>query len=614
MLKSSPLINRWSNSTLNRSISVISERDKRKIILVTLIQIFMGGLDLLGVALIGVLGALAFNGVSSNQPGNRVSTLLEFLKIENLTFQDQIAFLGVLACFVLVSRTVLSIFFTRKTLYFLSLRAAKISSELISQLFSQPLTYIQKRSTQETLYSVTSGVSAITLGVIATSVSLLADISLLLVMSIGLFIVDPIISISTSIVFLLIGATLYKYMHSRAAQLGIEQATKSIESNQKIIEVLDSYRESVVRHRRDYYAAEIGKIRLSISNNLAESAFMPYVSKYIIETTVVIGSLAIAAAQFILQDASRAVATLSIFVAAGTRIAPAFLRVQQGAIAIQASLGAARPTLDLIDEIYSRDFKTAEISLFRNIHVGFIANIEIRDLSYTYPNTEIKALDAIKLEVQHGESLAIVGPSGSGKTTLVDVLLGILSPDTGFVTLSGVIPQDAVRMWPGAVAYVPQDVSISNGTVRENVIRGYTAEEISDDLVWEALEKAQISDFVKSLPLRLETPLGERGTKISGGQRQRIGIARALVTLPKLLVLDEATSALDGNLEANLTEAIQNLKGLVTVITIAHRLSTVINSDKVCYLESGKIQAIGTFAEVRKRVPNFDLQAKLIEK
>jgi ABC-type multidrug transport system fused ATPase/permease subunit len=607
-------INRWGNSTLSRSISVISNRDKRKIILVTLIQIFMGGLDLLGVALIGVLGALAFNGVSSSQPGNRVSTLLEFLNIENLNFQDQIAFLGVIACFILVSRTALSIFFTRKTLYFLSLRAARISSELISQLFSQPLTYIQKKSTQETLYSVTSGVSAITLGVIATSVSLLADISLLLVMSIGLFIVDPVISISTFIVFLIIGATLYKYMHSRATQLGIEQATKSIESNQKIIEVLDSYRESVVRHRRDYYAAEIGKIRLSISNNLAESAFMPYVSKYIIETTVVIGSLAIAAAQFILQDASRAVATLSIFMAAGTRIAPAFLRVQQGAIAIQASLGAARPTLDLIDEIYSREFTTAEISSFRNIHKGFVANIEVRGLSYSYPNTDIKALDAIELEVHHGESLAIVGPSGSGKTTLVDALLGILSPTTGFVMLSGVSPQEAVKMWPGAIAYVPQDVSISNGTVRENVIRGYKAEEISDDLVWEALERAQISDFVKSLPLQLETPLGERGTKISGGQRQRIGIARALVTLPKLLVLDEATSALDGNLEANLTEAIQNLKGQVTVITIAHRLSTVINSDKVCYIESGKIQALGTFSDVRKQVPNFDVQAKLIEK
>ena len=603
----------WKDSTLKRSLAVISESDRRKIALVTAIQVFMGGLDLLGVAFIGVLGALAVNGVSSNQPGSRIAKFLEILGIENLTFQNQAAILGVAACIILVSRTLLSIFFTRKTLYFLSLRSAKISSELISQLFGQSLTYIQKRSTQETLYSVTTGVSAITLGVIATSVSLIADFSLLIVMAIGLFAVDALISASTFLVFLFIGILLYRYMHVRAAYLGVEQASKSIESNQKITEVLDSYRESVVRHRRDHYAKEIGKIRISLSHNLAESAFMPYVSKYIIETTVVIGSLTIAATQFVLQDATRAVATLSIFMAAGTRIAPAFLRVQQGAIAIQSSLGAAKPTLDLIDEIYKNDFMPDKVTNFQSVYPGFRGTIKLDKVSYRYPNAQINALESISLDVNHGESIAIVGPSGSGKTTLVDILLGILIPVSGSVQLSTLSPQEATKKWPGAISYVPQDITISNGTVRENVSMGYASGEISEALIWSALEKAQIDDFVRSLPLGLDSPLGERGTRISGGQRQRIGIARALVTSPKLLVLDEATSALDGMVEATLTEAIYKLKREVTVITIAHRLSTVINSDKVCYINSGKIEAFGSFSEVRQQVPDFDIQAKLEE-
>jgi ABC-type multidrug transport system fused ATPase/permease subunit len=604
---------RWSNSTLARSLTVISRRDKRKIILVTGVQIFMGGLDLLGVALIGVLGALAVNGVSSNKPGDRISTFLELLRIEDLSFQNQAAFLGILASVILVSRTLLSIFFTRRTLYFLSRRAATISSELISQLFGQSITFVQKRSSQETLYSVTTGVSAITLGVIATSVSLIADFSLLLVMAVGLFVVDPLMSISTFLVFLMIGLILYRYMHTRAVQLGKDQASKSIESNEKIIEVLDSYRESVVRHRRDYYAEEIGKIRLSLSNNLAQSAFMPYVSKYIIETTVVLGSLAIAAAQFILQDAARAVATLSVFMAAGTRIAPAVLRVQQGAISIQASLGAAKPTLDLIDEIYKNDFAPDKITNFQNVHYGFEGNVTLENVTYKYPNAEINALESIDLRINHGESIAIVGPSGSGKTTLVDILLGILSPTSGLIQLSNLSPEEATKKWPGAISYVPQDITISNGTVRENVTMGYTKGEIPEKLIWEALEKAQISDFVNSLPMSLDSPLGEKGTKISGGQRQRIGIARALITSPRLLVLDEATSALDGKIEATLTEAIHKLKSEVTVITIAHRLSTVVNSDKVCYINSGKLIAFDTFSEVRKQVPDFDIQARLIE-
>jgi ABC-type multidrug transport system fused ATPase/permease subunit len=603
----------WRDSTLSRSLTVISQRDRRKIILVTGIQVFMGGLDLLGVALIGVLGALAVNGVSSNAPGSRISTFLGILRIENLTFQNQAAFLGILASLILISRTLLSIFFTRRTLYFLSRRAAKISSELISQLFGQSITFVQKRSSQETLYSVTTGVSAITLGVIATSVSLISDISLLLVMAVGLFVVDPAISISTFIVFFIIGLILYRYMHTRAVQLGKDQASKSIESNQKIIEVLDSYRESVVRHRRDYYAEEIGKIRLSLANNLAESAFMPYVGKYIIETTVVLGSLAIAAAQFILQDAVHAVSTLSVFMAAGTRIAPAVLRVQQGAISIQASLGAAKPTLDLIDEIYESDFLPDKITNFQSKHPGFEGNVKLDNISFKYPNAEINALESINLTINHGESIAIVGPSGSGKTTLVDILLGILNPTSGSIRLSTVSPQEATKKWPGAISYVPQDITISNGTVRENVTMGYAMGEISDDLIWEALEKAQISDFVKSLPQSLDSPLGEKGTKISGGQRQRIGIARALITSPKLLVLDEATSALDGKIEATLTEAIHKLKSEVTVITIAHRLSTVVNSDKVCYINSGKLLAFGNFSEVRRQVPDFDIQARLIE-
>jgi ABC-type multidrug transport system fused ATPase/permease subunit len=170
----------------------------------------------------------------------------------------------------------------------------------------------------------------------------------------------------------------------------------------------------------------------------------------------------------------------------------------------------------------------------------------------------------------------------------------------------------AISKWPGAIGYVPQDVMISNGTISENVSLGYPKESVKESLIWPALEVAQLAPFVKALPSQLETPVGDRGTKISGGQRQRLGIARAMFTNPQLLVLDEATSSLDGETESQISDAIHHMKGIRTVILIAHRLSTVREADVVLYLEDGKLVASGTFEEVRDKVPNFDHQATLM--
>ena len=159
---------------------------------------------------------------------------------------------------------------------------------------------------------------------------------------------------------------------------------------------------------------------------------------------------------------------------------------------------------------------------------------------------------------------------------------------------------------------MPQDVQISNGTIRSNVCKGFEVSEIKDDLIWSALEKAHLFEFVSKLPHKLDTKIGDKGSKLSGGQRQRLGIARALITNPKLLVLDEATSALDGQTELNISEAITNLRGQVTIILIAHRLSSIRNCDQIFYLADGELKASGNFNEVRNKVPDFDMQANLM--
>ena len=602
----------WANHPLGRAVKVLSRADRRKLIAVTALQVLMGGLDLLGVIAIGLLGALSVSGLQSRPPGDRVSAALEVLHIQDYSFENQALLLALSAAVLLVGRTILSIFFTRRILFFLSRRGAKISADLISRLLSQPLLVVQSRTTQETVYAVSTGVERIVLQVLATSVVWIADLALLVVMVAGLLIVDPVTALATFVLFLVVAFILYRFMHVRAGNLGIESSQLNIKSNEKTVEVFSSYRESVVRNRRDYYAREIGQLRYSLADSSAEIGFLPYVSKYVIETTVIVGALLIGAIQFILQDATHAIATLSIFLAAGTRIAPAVLRLQQGSIYINNGLGLSATTFELIESL-------GEAKIIENVddtvnikHEGFDPSIQIDCVSLTYPGKPTPAISEISLIVPPGSSVAFVGPSGAGKTTIIDVLLGVLNPDNGSVSISGLAPLLAVAKWPGAVSYVPQDVVIAAGSIRENVALGYPIGEASDELVMGALKVAHLDEFVSSLPEGIETQVGERGAKISGGQRQRLGIARAMFTRPHLLVLDEATSSLDGETEVSISEAIHSLRGSTTVVLIAHRLSTVRNVDMVVYLSKGKVLAKGTFDEVRSMVPDFDRQAKIM--
>lgn len=602
----------FSATNFGRTFQVLARKDRRKIVIVTVLQVCIGILDLFGVIAIGLLGALSVADLQSENPSNRVTDALNFLHLSNSPFQTQALVLAVTAVILLVGRTVISIYFTRRILFFLSNRGAQISANLVSRLLSQSLVHIQRRTSQETLFAVTRGVEYITLQIIAPAIVLVSDIALLLVMAIGLFLIDPLTAVGTFFVFFAIGYFLYRFMHVRAGLLGLESSRLNIVSNEKIVEVFSSYRELVVRNRRDFYARQIGKDRHALARTSAEMNFLPYVSKYAIETSVILGAILIGATQFILQDAEQAVATLVVFLAAGTRIAPAVIRVQQGSVLIRSSLGQATPTLDLIEGLDAASTiedtdDTVDIS-----HEGFVSDIKISDVTFTYPNQKTPAVKDVSLDIPAGKSVAFVGSSGAGKTTIIDILLGVLIPEQGTVQISGLQPQFAVAKWPGAVSYVPQDVVIAAGTIRENVALGYPLAVASDDLVTHALKVAQLENFIASLPEGADTQVGERGTKISGGQRQRLGIARAMFTHPSLLVLDEATSSLDGETEVGISEAIRALKGSTTVVMIAHRLSTVRDADVVVYLDKGRILATGTFEEVRTAVPDFDRQAKLM--
>jgi ABC-type multidrug transport system fused ATPase/permease subunit len=245
-------------------------------------------------------------------------------------------------------------------------------------------------------------------------------------------------------------------------------------------------------------------------------------------------------------------------------------------------------------------------------HIGFHAKLEIEALTFKYKNGTEEVIKDLSLSLGKGKVLAIVGPSGSGKSTLADLILGALSPNSGRVRISGEAPLRAAEKWPGALSYVPQEVVIIQGTLRDNILLGYEKSEKYDAQILKCIERANLSDLLASLPQGLDSEVGDSGFQLSGGQKQRLGIARALFTNPSFLVLDEATSALDSQSEREISNSIRNLRDYSTIIIIAHRLSTVKDADAAIYLNNGHIEAMGNFDHLREKIQNFDEQAKLL--
>jgi ABC-type multidrug transport system fused ATPase/permease subunit len=606
---------RFKQTDYFQILKLVSRSDRIKLFLVSLIQIFLAFLDLIGVAFFGLIGSVTVAAISSTKVAGRTESVLNFIGLENYTSQVQVVILGLLAGALMVIKTFASLYFNKKIIFFLSRRSAIISANLTSNLFKKSFIEIKKQGSQKLIYSLTTGVDRITIGVLATSVMLVADFALLAVLLLGLIAVSTTMTLILLVTLVLAATVLHLAVKNKNKKAEILKARHMVDSSEKIFEAVGSYRELLLRGKRQYYAEVIGSARMSQADATANINYLTNINKYILEASVLLITLLIAGIQFLLSNALRSVATLTLFFAAISRIAPAVFRIQQNLLNIKGALGGAKPTLDLINSLeLSTNLLNNEndIEMVSIAHQGFSGRLDIKDLHFKYPGSEKYAVQGVSLQLISGKQVAVVGPSGAGKSTFVDLLLGLYHPSSGSVQINNLDAIDAIERWPGAIGYVPQEIQLVSGSIIENVLLGFKDNTENRRHVVNALKKAELNEYLDTNESILDLNIGDDGGKLSGGQRQRIGIARALLTNPKILVMDEATSSLDAQTEDNIAKAINRAKENCLVIVVAHRLATVRRADLVIYLENGRVKAQGSFDEVRKLVPDFDSQAQLM--
>lgn len=414
----------------------------------------------------------------------------------------------------------------------------------------------------------------------------------------------PANTLIAAVFFVAVAFFLYSMTKKRAQRLGIEGQEHLRQYMRWINQSINGIEEVKLTGSEDYFVKQYSQnvdkylsaqVVRSILNNLP---------RLTIETVFIAGVIAIILASLVKGgNTSNVISLVGLFAAASMRLMPAFNRI------LVATTHAKYHAVS-VDIVYNDFHRFGEppqgaMSLDRADIIHFENTIELKNVSFRYPTRDENVLTDISLEIKKGETIGFAGGSGSGKTTLARIILGLIAPNGGKVLVDEIAVNQQTIGWKQLIGYVPQNVYLCDDTLRSNIAFGIPLDEIDNSRLADAIHKARLQEFVRNLPDKLETIVGERGVALSGGQRQRIGIARALYRNPEILVLDEATSSLDKQTENEIEKTIADLSQSVTCLIIAHRISTIRSCERIFYLKNGRIRGMGTFDDLFETDSSF---------
>lgn len=488
----------------------------------------------------------------------------------------------------------------------------RVGAQLLAAYLRAPWTDRLGRNSAQVVQMANTGVANVTSGFLLPITTLPG----LLVTSVGVLAVivvaQPLTALITAVYLLAIAAVQYYLLGARTRQAARVARDSQMAAAALISGMVSALKEITLRDKAAEVEVVVEKQRSLSARARSNSNFLSAVPRFIFDSAVIGGFLLTGGVAYLVggpvDGPEAAIGAVALFGIAGFRLVPALTGFQ----AVITRTVTTAPYVDTViaDIESASEYLKAQESLGREPLPAAPETLSLVDVAFTFPGATSPAVEGLSLDIRMGTTVGIAGPSGAGKSTLIDLLLGLISPSSGQILIDGEPLQDVLAAWRQHVGYVPQDVALFDGTIAQNIALVW---DDSYDLerVERAARRAQLWEVISDRDGGVHSTVGERGMTLSGGQRQRLGIARALYTDPLVLVLDEATSALDSRTEANVTEAIHELHGEVTVIAVAHRLSTIRASDQVLFMQEGRIAATGTFDEVVADHEDFALQARL---
>jgi ATP-binding cassette subfamily C protein len=590
--------------------------ERRTWLVLTTFRAFSSLLDLAGILAVGfIVASTAVFLTSGSDPGRLLvlgGVSLPAVNIQTLPWVSG----GVLALFL--SKALLSILLMRQSAIFVAAIEARAAMKITEISLGEDLGRAREKSREEVLFAVQFGAPSAFSGLFNQLGTIVAEGSLFFVVVIGFLLIDPWITLVAIGYFVLIALLIQFFVGTLMRKAGEDTANGTLNANSLVSDLFAVFREVSVLRKRHFYVEKVHEYRSLASSGAASQYFLSGMPRYILESALLIGVAVFAVFLAAAGDLVDSAATLGVFLSGGFRLTAAMLPLQSALLTIKAVLPAASAAHEILEKA-TQDKSSAippaepfQTKQKPESSVGAAIGVNIRGVSFNYPNRETPALENVDMRISPGSQVAVIGPSGSGKSTIADIICGLMDPDKGEVELyfpTGHSPQ----VTSPSVSYVPQKPGLVSGTIAQNVALGLENLEINRDLVLDCLDRAHLMEVVSRLPSGIDSDLGKLQDSLSGGQSQRLGLARALYTSPGLLIMDEATSALDGESESEIARVLDGLRGSVTVVLIAHRLNTIQHADKVFLMQDGRVIDHGLFPDLVKRNPSMKRLVSLSE-
>ena len=565
---------------------IFDKKQKRSMILL-LIAIFLGAAaELVGVSLImPLIQLISMPEVVEENPV--ISAVYKALNMQSVT--DFFIFLVIVIIIIYFLKNIYMSVMYYAQYSFIYKNQLKCAGRLIDCYLKKPYTYHLDHNTSEMIRNIMLDTDRL-FQLILSVLNVASEGLLSLLLMTYLLVSDPIMSLAVALILGVCVGAFRLFTKKKTHSYGLQNQKYDGEMHKSINQALGAVKDIKILHREKYFVNRFVSCGEKKMTALIMNNFFGTVPKYLIETVCVAGIMGVLIYKLKTgTNLNSILPQLAAFAVAAFKLLPSVGKISN----YLNGITFLRPSIDLIyhDLKETEDMVGVEFR-DRDTEVGIKSSekeISIQHLSYRYPNTDEDVLKDVNFKIPLGASIGLIGQSGAGKSTMADIILGILFPKEGYVRYGRINVHENPLRWSKKLAYIPQAIYLADETIRRNVAFGIDDDEIDEDKVWAALEEAQLSEFVRSLPEGLDTEVGERGVRLSGGQRQRIGIARALYGNPEILVLDEATSALDNETEKAVMEAIDRLHGKKTLIIIAHRLTTIKNCEYVFKVEDGRV-------------------------